>query len=75
MNLIFWKNLVKVNGVVFFFSFYSVKIGIQQQGEVRKHRQLRIGWFDQHANEVLNGEETPIEYLITKFRVDYQVKF
>ncbi|EJW73880.1 hypothetical protein WUBG_15207 [Wuchereria bancrofti] len=43
-----------------------------QKGEVRKHRQLRIGWFDQHANEVLNGEQTPIEYLITKFRIDYQ---
>ncbi|VIO88985.1 Uncharacterized protein BM_BM3436 [Brugia malayi] len=43
-----------------------------QEGEVRKHRQLRIGWFDQHANEVLNGEQTPIEYLITKFRIDYQ---
>ncbi|MCP9263135.1 WD repeat-containing protein 36 [Dirofilaria immitis] len=22
-----------------------------QHGELRKHRQLRIGWFDQHANE------------------------
>ncbi|KAL3990375.1 ABC transporter family protein [Acanthocheilonema viteae] len=43
-----------------------------QQGEVRKHRQLRIGWFDQHANEVLNGEQTPIEYLFTKFKIDYQ---
>uniref|UniRef100_A0A915Q5E3 ABC transporter domain-containing protein n=1 Tax=Setaria digitata TaxID=48799 RepID=A0A915Q5E3_9BILA len=43
-----------------------------QRGEHRKHRQLRIGWFDQHANEVLNGEQTPIEYLIIKYRIDYQ---
>ncbi|CAG9540082.1 unnamed protein product [Cercopithifilaria johnstoni] len=42
------------------------------QGEARRHRQLRIGWFDQHANEVLNGEQTPVEYLFTKFRIDYQ---
>ncbi|VDK69253.1 unnamed protein product [Litomosoides sigmodontis] len=43
-----------------------------QEGEVRRHRQLRIGWFDQHANEALNGEQTPIEYLFAKFRTDYQ---
>ncbi|GMT02803.1 hypothetical protein PENTCL1PPCAC_24977 [Pristionchus entomophagus] len=42
-------------------------------GELRKHRQLRIGWFDQHANEALNNEMTPIEYLITKFQIDPQV--
>ncbi|KAF8386346.1 abcf-1 [Pristionchus pacificus] len=42
-------------------------------GELRKHRQLRIGWFDQHANEALNGEMTPIEYLIFKFQIDPQV--
>ncbi|VDN34386.1 unnamed protein product [Gongylonema pulchrum] len=42
------------------------------QGEVRKHRQLRIGWFDQHANEALNGEQTPVEYLVTKFQINYQ---
>lgn len=43
-----------------------------QEGEVRKHRQLRIGWFDQHANEALNGEQSPVEYLVTKFQIDYQ---
>uniref|UniRef100_A0A915B9J7 ABC transporter domain-containing protein n=1 Tax=Parascaris univalens TaxID=6257 RepID=A0A915B9J7_PARUN len=43
-----------------------------QQGEMRKHRQLRIGWFDQHANEALNQEQTPIEYLGLKFQIDYQ---
>uniref|UniRef100_A0A0K0FKC1 ATP-binding cassette sub-family F member 1 n=1 Tax=Strongyloides venezuelensis TaxID=75913 RepID=A0A0K0FKC1_STRVS len=41
-------------------------------GEQRKHRQLRIGWFDQHANESLNGEQTPVDYLVTKFGLDYQ---
>lgn len=41
-------------------------------GECRKHRQLKIGWFDQHANEALNGEATPIEFLATKFNIDYQ---
>lgn len=41
-------------------------------GELRKHRTLRIGWFDQHANEALNGEQTPVEFLCTKFNIDYQ---
>lgn len=43
-------------------------------GEVRKHRQLKIGWFDQHSNESLNPEQTAVEYLTTKFQIDYQVK-
>lgn len=43
-----------------------------QKGELRKHRQLRIGWFDQHANEALNGEQTPIDYLMHKFKIEYQ---
>ncbi|RCN34421.1 hypothetical protein ANCCAN_19726 [Ancylostoma caninum] len=43
------------------------------EGELTKHRQLKIGWFDQHANEALNGEQTPIEYLGTKFNIDYQL--
>ncbi|GMR33224.1 hypothetical protein PMAYCL1PPCAC_03419 [Pristionchus mayeri] len=38
-------------------------------GELRKHRQLRIGWFDQHANEALNNEMTPIEYLVSKYTI------
>ena len=45
------------------------------EGELTKHRQVKIGWFDQHANEALNGEQTPIEYLGTKFNIDYQVGF
>ncbi|CAL2044534.1 unnamed protein product [Caenorhabditis brenneri] len=43
-----------------------------QEGELRKHRTLRIGWFDQHANEALNGEQTPVEFLSTKFNIDVQ---
>lgn len=46
---------------------------LQVHGEVRKHRQLKLGWFDQHSNEVLNGEITPIEYLSVKFQIDPQV--
>jgi len=42
------------------------------KGEHRIHRQLRIGWFDQHSNESLNQEQTPVDYLITKFQIDYQ---
>lgn len=42
-------------------------------GEAKKHRQLRIGWFDQHSNESLNGEVSPTEYLAMKFNIDYQV--
>jgi ATP-binding cassette subfamily F protein 1 len=33
---------------------------------------LKIGWFDQHSNEVLNGETSPIEYLSVKFQIDIQ---
>ncbi|CAD5234587.1 unnamed protein product [Bursaphelenchus xylophilus] len=42
------------------------------EGECRRHRQLKVGWFDQHANEALNGEASPIEYLSAKFQIDYQ---
>jgi ABC-type polar amino acid transport system ATPase subunit len=40
---------------------------------MRKHRQLKIGWFDQHSNESLNIEQTPVEYLGIKFQLDYQL--
>ncbi|PAV91654.1 hypothetical protein WR25_20129 [Diploscapter pachys] len=43
-----------------------------QNGELRRHRQLRIGWFDQHSNEALNGEQTAADYLCTKFNIDLQ---
>jgi len=41
-------------------------------GERRIHRQLRIAWFDQHSNEALNQDLTPVDYLISKFQIDYQ---
>uniref|UniRef100_A0AC34F422 ABC transporter domain-containing protein n=1 Tax=Panagrolaimus sp. ES5 TaxID=591445 RepID=A0AC34F422_9BILA len=40
---------------------------------IRRHRQLKIGWFDQHANEALNGEVSGIEYLSRKFQIDIQI--
>ncbi|CAI2355383.1 unnamed protein product [Caenorhabditis sp. 36 PRJEB53466] len=43
-----------------------------QQGELRKHRLLKIGWFDQHANEALNGEQSPVQFLSTRFNIDVQ---
>lgn len=46
---------------------------LQQSGELRKHRQLRIGWFDQHSNESLNVEQSPVEYLGMKYNLDYQL--
>jgi len=42
------------------------------KGDLKKHRQLRIGWFDQHSNESLNGEVAPVDYLSGKFGIDYQ---
>jgi len=46
---------------------------LKTTGELVKHRQLRIGWFDQHSNEALNGEQTPVEYLMVKYNIDHQV--
>ncbi|CAD6198037.1 unnamed protein product [Caenorhabditis auriculariae] len=43
-----------------------------QSGELRKHRTLKIGWFDQHSNEALNGDQTPVEYLCVKFKIAYE---
>ncbi|CAJ0587164.1 unnamed protein product, partial [Mesorhabditis spiculigera] len=42
------------------------------EGELIKNRQLKIGWFDQHSNEALNNEQSAVEYLVTKFNIDYQ---
>uniref|UniRef100_A0A7E4ZPV1 ATP-binding cassette sub-family F member 1 n=1 Tax=Panagrellus redivivus TaxID=6233 RepID=A0A7E4ZPV1_PANRE len=44
-----------------------------QKGEVRKHRQLKMGWFDQHSNEALNGEMSGVEYLSKKFNVGPEI--
>ncbi|CAG0914804.1 unnamed protein product [Notodromas monacha] len=43
-----------------------------QQGEVRKHHTLRIGRFDQHSGEHLTAEETPAEYLMRLFDLQYE---
>ncbi|CAJ0945631.1 unnamed protein product, partial [Mesorhabditis belari] len=44
-----------------------------QEGELRKNRLLKIGWFDQHSNEALNMEQSAMEYLVTKFKIDPQL--
>uniref|UniRef100_A0AC35TVJ1 ABC transporter domain-containing protein n=1 Tax=Rhabditophanes sp. KR3021 TaxID=114890 RepID=A0AC35TVJ1_9BILA len=45
---------------------------VATSGDQIKHRQLRVGWFDQHSNESLNGEQTATDYLCTKFNLDYE---
>ncbi|PIC26067.1 hypothetical protein B9Z55_018758 [Caenorhabditis nigoni] len=62
----------KIEPVSFYINGLIDIPNFQQSGELRKHRTLRIGWFDQHANEALNGEQTPVEFLCTKFNIDYQ---
>lgn len=41
-------------------------------GECRRHRQLKIGKFDQHSNESLDIEKTPVQYLKAKFNLSQQ---
>ncbi|KAI3420404.1 ATP-binding cassette sub- F member 1 [Globodera pallida] len=41
-------------------------------GDHTLHRQLRIGWFDQHSNEALNQEQSAMEYLMVKYQIDQQ---
>ncbi|KAE9550755.1 hypothetical protein FO519_006029 [Halicephalobus sp. NKZ332] len=41
-------------------------------GEAFRHRQLRVGWFDQHSNEALNGEMSGIDFLSRSFNIDVQ---
>ncbi|CAG0895374.1 unnamed protein product [Darwinula stevensoni] len=43
-----------------------------QQGEIRKNHRLRIGRFDQHSGEHLTAEESPVEYLIRLFDLQYE---
>lgn len=33
------------------------------RGEVRRNRQLKVGRFDQHSNEALDIDKTPVDYL------------
>jgi len=41
-------------------------------GDVERNRKARIAKFDQHSGEHLTGEESPVEYLIRLFNLDYQ---
>uniref|UniRef100_A0A1I7Y328 ABC transporter domain-containing protein n=1 Tax=Steinernema glaseri TaxID=37863 RepID=A0A1I7Y328_9BILA len=59
------------NGQILFKNLLYGKL-TPQQGECRVHRQIKVGWFDQHSNEALNGEQSPIEYLVAKFSIDPQ---
>uniref|UniRef100_A0A914HUA7 ABC transporter domain-containing protein n=1 Tax=Globodera rostochiensis TaxID=31243 RepID=A0A914HUA7_GLORO len=43
-----------------------------RSGDHTLHRQLRIGWFDQHSNEALNQEQSAMEYLMVKYQIDQQ---
>lgn len=43
-----------------------------RQGEQKKNHRLRIGRFDQHSGEHLTAEETPSEYLIRLFNLQYE---
>lgn len=42
------------------------------QGDVRKNHRLHIGRFDQHSGEHLTAEETPSEYLMRLFDLQYE---
>ncbi|KAK9498713.1 hypothetical protein O3M35_003287 [Rhynocoris fuscipes] len=42
------------------------------KGDVRKNHRLRIGRFDQHSGEHLTAEETPSEYLMRLFDLQYE---
>ncbi|ENN80308.1 ATP-binding cassette sub-family F member 1 [Dendroctonus ponderosae] len=43
-----------------------------QEGESRMNHRLRIGRFDQHSGEHLTAEETPSEYLMRLFDLQYE---
>ncbi|XP_076260354.1 ATP-binding cassette sub-family F member 1 [Rhynchophorus ferrugineus] len=43
-----------------------------QKGETRMNHRLRIGRFDQHSGEHLTAEETPSEYLMRLFDLQYE---
>nr|XP_018900155.1 PREDICTED: ATP-binding cassette sub-family F member 1 [Bemisia tabaci] len=42
------------------------------KGEVKRNHRLRIGRFDQHSGEHLTAEETPSEYLMRLFDLQYE---
>ena len=33
-------------------------------GMVKRHNHLRIGQYHQHLTELLNGEQSPLEYMV-----------
>lgn len=42
------------------------------EGEVRKNHRLKIGRYDQHSGEHLTAEESPSEYLMRLFNLQYE---
>jgi ATP-binding cassette subfamily F protein 1 len=55
-------------------TFLNLFTGVLEptKGEWRKNHRLRIGKFDQHSGEHLTAEETPVEYLIRLFDLQYE---
>ncbi|CAL1545593.1 unnamed protein product [Lymnaea stagnalis] len=45
---------------------------LPQTGERRKNHRLRIGKYDQHSADQLNLDESPTEYLMRLFNLQYQ---
>jgi len=43
-----------------------------RQGERRKNHRMRIGKYDQHSADQLNLDESPTEYLMRLFNMQYQ---
>lgn len=41
-------------------------------GECRKNHRLRIGKYDQHSGDQLDVDASAVEYLVTKYNLDYQ---
>jgi len=37
------------------------------EGEIKRHSHLRIGVYNQHSNEILPGEKTPLQFLMEKY--------
>jgi len=55
-------------------TFLNLLTGVLEptKGDWRKNHRLRIGKFDQHSGEHLTAEETPTEYLIRLFDLQYE---
>jgi len=46
---------------------------VPQDGMVKRHLKLRIGWFHQHLSEELDPHLSPLEYLMKEFGLDKNV--